>query len=586
MTSSVSIIIVSYFTGPTLWLAISSALAQPECTEILLVNNGNIPGDEKHLRELEAKEPRLKIVEGQGNIGFGKACNLAASQAIGDYLLLLNPDSMLPGGAIAQLLAEIATYPENTLAGCFLQNPDGSEQRGGRRALLTPMNGIVESLGFNRISKKFENLNFNRLPMPENTHEVPVISGAFMCIAASFYKRLDGFDEDYFLHMEDTDFCYRVHKAGGKVICIPSVKVMHFRSTSEVASSFIEKQKAKGFILYLNKHFSEQKLLLSIMRIGIMVRCWLKIVIGTLNRAFVPPMTAKNEIARIALLYKLTQFSPQDNSLAGKTIIITGADSQIGMCVVGKALAKGAHVIATYKLTHVAFSHPNLTWRKINFSYKEDIAAFTEIKADVLIHAAKFELLEKISSKLTEQGITRVIAFDSEHIFKKPESLPEPEVNNIPDMTTLYPNICYGVGFGSSIARMADIIRRFGKLVIYKKGSGVRNPVNAQDIADAAIAIIDNPVTYRKTYNLGGDEFITYHDMLMKLFEYIGKPARLIKIPAFSAILSFLGIIYQLPDLNADIALRMNRDLISDNTAAAEDFSYNPRKFLEGDVVI
>ncbi len=127
-----------------------------------------------------ASDNRIRYIKGHGNIGFAKACNLGAKSATGDYILLLNPDSMLTQGSLAATLEAIKPYPPQTMAGCYLQNASGSEQRGGRRGLLTATNAFFETFGLGSLLPANKRLNLNGTKMPPGTHEVPAISGAFM----------------------------------------------------------------------------------------------------------------------------------------------------------------------------------------------------------------------------------------------------------------------------------------------------------------------------------------------------------------------------------------------------------------------
>src|SRR5690606_19327994 len=129
--------ITSYHTGPALWLAIHSALKQAALKELILVDNGNPPQVVEKIHALEDK--RLVLLTGHGNVGFAKGCNLGAAAATGDYLLFLNPDCLLPDNALQELSAAYEQAGA-MLAGCLLKNPDGSEQRGGRREIITPLN--------------------------------------------------------------------------------------------------------------------------------------------------------------------------------------------------------------------------------------------------------------------------------------------------------------------------------------------------------------------------------------------------------------------------------------------------------------
>jgi GT2 family glycosyltransferase/nucleoside-diphosphate-sugar epimerase len=602
--TSASVVIVSYHTGPALWLAIDSVLAQPECKELIIVDNGNTPGDLKRLSDLKDKERRIRLLTGQGNVGFGKGCNLGAKWATGEYILLLNPDSMLPLGGLASALKEMEQYPANTLAGCYLLYPDGKEQRGGRRALLTPESAIVESLGLHRYFSRFKRLNYHEAPMPEMTHYVPAISGAFMLVSRDFYHQLGGIDEGYFLHMEDMDFCWRVHEAGGQIICMPAVRVIHFRSTSEVSNNFIEKCKAKGFIRYLNLHFKNKHsaLFLFALSAGIWLRYFIKIVINAGDRFFTHPMQGWREIARIVQLYRSSYFGKSDHSLAGKTIIVTGASGQVGLCLIGNALAHGANVIAVANKTRITFAHPNLTWLFCDLNNAGGM--LEQVKADVLIHAAALWLLPPALPKLLATGIKRVIAFSSTSVVGKSKSrnrhekqvvqnlkIAEAETvqiageENLP-VTLLRPTMIYGIGLDGNITRLANVIRRFGIIPVYGKAEGWRHPVQATDLADAAIAIIDNEKTFGKSYNLGGRQTVKYRTMVEMLFVYLGKKPKLLKVPFMPKILDALGAVYQMGHVNGEMARRMNEDLLFDIKDAIDDFGYHPQGFLQGEIVL
>jgi len=597
--SDVSVIMVSYHTGAPLWLAIESVLAQSQCRELVLVDNGNVPGVQAILAKLAEKEPRFKLVTGHGNVGFAKGCNLGVRASNGSIVLLLNPDSMLPEQGLANALEVLRRYPENTLAGCYLINADGSEQRGCRRSLLTPKNAVAESLGLNFLAGNSA-LNLYG-PMPEAAHEVSAISGAFMMLARTFYDRLGGLDEGYFLHMEDMDFCMRVHQAGGKTICMPEVKVVHFRSTSEVASDVVEQHKARSFIRYLNIHFSKSHspIVLKVMALGIWLRYALKTTLGLADKIFVPPLAAKREIARNVLLNRLTRFEARDNSLAGKTVLVTGASGQTGLCVVGKALARGARVIAVTNQTLIAFSHPNLTWVSCDLREMP-----LEQKADILIHTAPLMLLPEQLEGILKGGVQRVVAFGCTLMFatvemgnpfeqgliqklkSAEERISKMTAEKNAALTILRPTMTYGVGLDGNITRLADIARRFGILTVYGEGKGLRHPVQATDLADAALNICSNTSTYGKSYNLGGSQGMTYHTMLTQIFEYLGKPPRIVRPPMFPYALDWLGWIYQVEHVNAEMALRMNHDMVFDMKDAIADFGYHPKGYLQGTVVI
>lgn len=153
-------------------------------------------------------------------------------------------------------------------------------------------------------------------------------------------------------------------------------------------------------------------------------------------------------------------------------------------------------------------------------------------------------------------------------------------------LTLLRPTMIYGVGLDANLTRMADVIRRFGALPIHGAASGIRQPVQAQDLATAALDVIDKPETFGKAYNLGGGQALSYFSMVTALFTYLGKKPRIFRIPFMVPLLNTMGKVYQLGHINGEIALRMNQDMVFDVQEAAADFSYRPQGFLQGDVEI
>ncbi|MEM8987614.1 MAG: glycosyltransferase family 2 protein [Pseudomonadota bacterium] len=255
----VSVVIVSYWTGPLLSRCIASVMAQPRVKEIILVDNGNAPHE---IRRAKAISPEgaseLRILSGHGNIGFAAGCNLGASRATGEYLLFLNPDAALPANGLDTLLEESEGLKGRWLLGGKLVDPDGSEQRGARRRTLTPWTAFVELTQLYRIAPQhpyFRGFNLNAEPCPGRTCQTPVISGACMFLKRADYDAVGGMDEDYFLHVEDVDFCLRFAEAGGAVYYTPHVAVTHCKSSSRVSPIGVERRKAQSMVRYFWKHF-------------------------------------------------------------------------------------------------------------------------------------------------------------------------------------------------------------------------------------------------------------------------------------------------------------------------------------------
>ena len=256
----VSVVMVSYRTGPVLMQAIDAVLApdQAGVVELILVDNGNPPEVTAALARRAEAEPRLRLLSGHGNVGFARGCNLGAREARGRYLLLLNPDCCLGPGAVPALLDEAAALDGDWMLGCRVCNPDGTDQRGSRRALLTPVTALVEALRLDRLSPRLlrrHRLNRHDFPLPEGIGRVPAVSGACMMLPAATYRAAGGMDDGYFLHVEDLDLCLRLHRAGIPVYFAPHVLAIHHAGSSRADPLLVEWHKTRGLLRYFGLHY-------------------------------------------------------------------------------------------------------------------------------------------------------------------------------------------------------------------------------------------------------------------------------------------------------------------------------------------
>ncbi|MCB2112077.1 MAG: glycosyltransferase family 2 protein [Parvularculaceae bacterium] len=256
----ISAIVVSYFTGPVLGRCLDALRRQDGVCEVILVDNGNPDGVVKAaIGDTGAPTP-VKLVSGHGNVGFATACNLGARAASGDVLLFVNPDAVMPPGGAARLAADGAAKGGAWLIGAKIVDPDGAEQRGSRRATLTPWRAFVEATKLYRFAPKhpyFRRFNLHGDPCPDDVIALPVISGACFMTPKNDYFALGGMDERYFLHVEDVDFCLRFRAAGGRVFFDPHVSVLHYKSSSRVDPLFVEMRKTASMLRYFRTHFSE-----------------------------------------------------------------------------------------------------------------------------------------------------------------------------------------------------------------------------------------------------------------------------------------------------------------------------------------
>jgi GT2 family glycosyltransferase len=283
-----SVVIVSYKTGPVLLECLRSVLNQEPVRQVILVDNGNSKGLLEEIEVIRAGDERLSIISGHGNVGFSTGCNLGAVAATSSHLLLLNPDCVIGENVLAESLTVFDDDPDAWMVTVQIQNPDGTEQRGCRRNMLTPWTSLVEQFRLDRLAPDhphFKRLNLNETEQFEEITEVQCISGAFMLMPKRIFDSLGGMDEDYFLHVEDIDFCMRIAKRGGRILYVPDITITHMRGTSRVHPGFVEWHKSVSVVKYFFKHFQPQypRMLLRIVAAAIFVRYALRLMPITLG---------------------------------------------------------------------------------------------------------------------------------------------------------------------------------------------------------------------------------------------------------------------------------------------------------------
>jgi N-acetylglucosaminyl-diphospho-decaprenol L-rhamnosyltransferase len=251
----VSVVMVVYMTGVALTESLACALRDPLVDELVIVDNGSSDADAAGLRALAERDARVVLLAGHGNIGFARGANLGARRAKGDVLVFLNPDAFLRPGCIAELAREIGGRPVPCIVGGRVLNADLTEQRGARRGDITPMSALMS---LSRLAERVPawrryEVHWEGEASPDGAAAVPTISGACFCMRREDFDAVKGFDEKYFLHVEDVDLCWRVRRAGGLVLFHPKAEVVHLGHTSLTSPIRVEFHKGVGLARYFRK---------------------------------------------------------------------------------------------------------------------------------------------------------------------------------------------------------------------------------------------------------------------------------------------------------------------------------------------
>jgi len=253
-----SIVVVAADSGPLLGDCIDAALASEARVEIVLVDNASSDGAVERVAARHRDDLRLRIVCNSQNLGFGPAVNIGAKLARGDVLLILNPDCRLQASTVERMRSLLATDAGIGLLGVDVRSPDGRSARGNRRRDPTLRRTAMEMSGLARLERRFPLLAGVEMRMPaDGAHEpedVEAVSGACMMLPRETFDQVRGFDEAYFLHVEDLDLCRRVRDAGKRVAIANTIDVVHEQgSSSRKRPLFVMMHKHRGMWRYFNK---------------------------------------------------------------------------------------------------------------------------------------------------------------------------------------------------------------------------------------------------------------------------------------------------------------------------------------------
>jgi GT2 family glycosyltransferase len=199
--------------------------------EVWVVDNASGDGSVEMVR---TEFPWVRLIPNEENVGYGAANNQAIRQAGGRYVLVLNPDTKLPPGAIVDTIAEMEAHPDIGALGPKLVLADGTLDRACRRSFPSPEVAFYRLFGLARLFPDHPRIaRYNLSNVDEDTAiDVDSVVGAFMLVRREVIERVGMFDEAFRLYGEDLDWAYRIKAAGWRVRYHPQVVVLHLKRQS------------------------------------------------------------------------------------------------------------------------------------------------------------------------------------------------------------------------------------------------------------------------------------------------------------------------------------------------------------------
>jgi len=273
----ISIVIVNYNVKDFLYKCLQTIESASNGLEIetIVVDNNSSDGSVSYLRP---KFPKVEFISLDENIGFGRANNIGFEKAVGDYILVLNPDTEIKEDTLSQMLDYMESNNQVGASGCKVLNTDGSFQLACRRGFPTPWNSFSKLFGLGSIfpkSKLFSGYNLSYKSVDE-TYPVDALIGAFMFIRKEALGDIIGFDSDFFMYGEDLDFCYRLQQKGWRVDYVHTTEIVHHKGESTKRSTINEiKHFYEAMEIFAKKHYKHYGIFSLFLKTGIKARSFI-----------------------------------------------------------------------------------------------------------------------------------------------------------------------------------------------------------------------------------------------------------------------------------------------------------------------
>jgi GT2 family glycosyltransferase len=226
--------------------------------QLIVVDNASQDGSADMVAQ---RHPDVHLIANRENLGFGRANNQAFEVALGEAVLILNPDSFVQEDTLTNLLQKLRQSPDVGAIGPKILLPDGHYEPRSMRGFPTPWVAFSYLSGLSALfprSRFFGRYLLTYLDH-EREHEVDSLSGCCMMVRRRVLQQMGGFDPDYFMYGEDLDLCYRMHQAGHRILYTPATRIVHFKGESTRRSNIdYDFHFQRAMRLFVDKNLSSQ----------------------------------------------------------------------------------------------------------------------------------------------------------------------------------------------------------------------------------------------------------------------------------------------------------------------------------------
>jgi len=236
-------------------------------SEIIVVDNHS---SDTSCEMIKSRFPNVKLIENNSNLGFPKGNNIGVAQANGDYVCILNPDTVVAEDTFKKILAFAEKQENIGIVGCKLIDGSGNFLPESKRGIPTPFVALTKIFGLYKLFPKWELFNrYYAQHLTENkTGEVEILVGAFMLMKRDLYNEIGGFDENCFMYSDDIDLSYMALKSGKSNYYFHETSVVHYKGESTVKDGLYMKRFREAMQFFYNKHFKSSAIFDYFMKIG------------------------------------------------------------------------------------------------------------------------------------------------------------------------------------------------------------------------------------------------------------------------------------------------------------------------------
>ncbi len=227
---------------------------------------------------IKSRFPNIKLIENDSNLGFPKGNNIGVASANGDYICILNPDTVVAEDTFEKILAFAEKQVNLGIVGCKLIDGSGNFLPESKRGIPTPFVALTKIFALYKLFPNWKLFNrYYAQHLSENkTGNVAILVGAFMIMKRDLYNEIGGFDENCFMYSDDIDLSYMALKSGKSNYYFHETSVIHYKGESTVKDGLYMKRFREAMQFFYNKHYKNSVEFVFLIEFGILFFAMIK----------------------------------------------------------------------------------------------------------------------------------------------------------------------------------------------------------------------------------------------------------------------------------------------------------------------